>query len=144
MHTTSGTDSLESTLLPNADADRLLSCQQPSKRMPQGITATEILLRWLETALSWTDKEYIIIRSSDIQTKLPQWGAKVYDERYAPNNYLRRFREARANETYRNAGIKDIQKVELKGSREAGFKIIRSLPHLHRDFDEEPYHPSVQ
>lgn len=101
------------------------------------MTATDILLRWMETALAQSGKRTIIIRSSDIQTRVPSWGRRLYGKQYAPNNYIRRFREVRQNKKrlHQDAGIESIEKVNIVGARQAGWKITRSISAVARNHE---------
>jgi len=90
------------------------------------MTAKEILLRWIETALSRAEGA-VAFQTHHIHDNVRSWGKRVYGKTYSATNYERRFRELRGKDSDKltRRGIANIAK-RMNGS-EATW-IATSLP----------------
>jgi len=62
------------------------------------MTAKEILLRWIETALSKAGGA-VAFQTHHIHDNVRSWGKRVYGKTYSATNYERRFRELRGKDS---------------------------------------------
>jgi len=99
------------------------------------MTATEILLRWIETALARSEGQ-VVFRSSDVQTKVPDWGDRLFGEKYSPNNFIRRFREVKSGQSDRLEGYNIDSIIEVPSdSRESLWQATATPNRVLRDHE---------
>jgi hypothetical protein len=99
------------------------------------MTATELVLRWVETALARNEGE-AVFPSHVLQTSpgLPSWAEKHYDETYTPSTYMRRFREVKADpDALDNYNIADIVEVPNHKSNESKWRATAKEGRIPRD-----------